>query len=138
MPEQSIDSKVALQKNGSFQHQDGKEQPDLPGTPTNKSHSNLVEKFHVRAPRRISMAGLDEAEKLKESSKKKRPPRKPRSFMRRSSFSSAKRALRQTAKSMFQYRRESFNDKSDNNDDPSWEVSVWFVGLRFCVWVKVV
>ena len=124
MPEPSIDSKVALQKNGSFQHQDGKEQPDLPGTPTNKSHNNMVEKFNVRAPRRMSMAGLEEADKLKEASKKKRPPRKPRSFMRRSSFSSVKSALRQTAKSMFQYRRESFNDKSDNNNDPSWEVSV--------------
>lgn len=72
------------------------------------------------------MAGVsdEDTKKLKDQEakdkRKKAENRKKRSFMRRSSFSSAKRVLRKTAKSMFQYRRESFNDNV--NEDPSWEV----------------
>ena len=101
----------------------------MPGTPTasseNSKHNSLVEKFHVRAPRRMSMAGIadeEEKNKLKAEVDKKAERRKKRSFLRRSSFSSAKRVIRKTAKSMFQYRRESFNDGKETSEDPSWEV----------------
>ena len=128
MAETGLDKK-ALKKTNSFRGGGGGgDETNLPGTPTtgakNKKHNDVVEKFQVRAPRRMSMAGADDAEakKLAEEARKKKRPKKSQSLMRRSSFSSAKRTLRATAKSMFQYRRESFNENKQDGDDPSWEV----------------
>lgn len=127
MSEAASDKKL-LKKANSFRGRGHNHETDLPGTPTapteDKKHNDMVEKFHVRAPRRMSMAGTDDAaaKQLAAEAKKRQRPKKSRSLMRRSSFSSAKRVLRATAKSMFQYRRESFNESKADGDDPSWEV----------------
>ena len=84
MAETGLDKK-ALKKTNSFRGGGGGgDETNLPGTPTtgakNKKHNDVVEKFQVRAPRRMSMAGADDAEAKKlaeEARKKKRPKKRP-------------------------------------------------------------
>ena len=100
------------------------DQDHLPGTPTphmserasdDKKHEDLVEKFHVRGQRRMSM-------QISQAALQNLNP-----HSRRNSFGSfigsTGKMLRKSAKSFFSYRQDSSGGPGDSGvDDQNWEV----------------